>query len=113
MANICMLQTGTGTETTESVNNISAYNFAHQTSWFWPSLSTGTKKHGNSKLVEIQTQLIESDMLIHLPSRRATRCQGFPSCRQSQAVDTVACVAPGQTPQTHTLRRIPLSAACT
>lgn len=73
------------------------------------------KKHKKAwkpiKLSEIQTHLIESVMLIPPLSRRTTHHNGFPSCCHS--VDAVACMAPSQTAQTHTLHSILLHGSLT
>lgn len=47
MANICTLQTGTWTETTESVNNIKIHNFAGQNSWSGPCFQQAQKNVEN------------------------------------------------------------------
>lgn len=104
MPNICILQTGTWTEIPSIYTTLQVRTHS-PCPCFWQARRT--KTCGNPSNGVIQTQLIELDMLLTLPSRSTAHYNGFPSCCHSPAVDTVAFVAPYRAAQTHTLRRIP------
>lgn len=77
----------------------------------FPEPQENVEIHQTSR--DIQTQLIDLDVPIHLPSRKTTHYKGFPSHCHSQTVDTGTCMALYQTAQTHALHGIPLDASLT